>query len=76
MSPFLVADTETIIYDGKVFQPISRERDFEGKVHSPFAIGVMIVRPCVPVKESNIDYYYSSDYPDRIFPTHKERSTR
>nr|BAD66818.1 orf774 [Beta vulgaris subsp. vulgaris]CBJ20683.1 hypothetical protein [Beta vulgaris subsp. maritima] len=88
MTPFLVADTETILYDGMDLDPISRDKFFMGldptpfdkdkkvEVHSPFAIGVMIVRPYVPVNESNIDYYYSSDYPDKIFPTHMERSTK
>lgn len=87
----MVADTETILYDGMDLDPISRERFFMGvaqtpevkdekdekvKVHSPFAIGVMIVRPGVPVNESNIDYYYSSYYPINIFPTHNIRKEK
>lgn len=86
----MVADTETILYDGMDLDPISRERFFMGvaqtkevkdekddkvKVHSPFAIGVMIVRPGVPVNESNIDYYYSSYYPINSQPIRKEKVT-
>ncbi|KAL2941235.1 DNA polymerase [Bienertia sinuspersici] len=59
----LVADTET-------------PGGFLGRVHSPFAAGVMIVRPGVPLRTVILITTYSTDYTPIIYPTHKERSTR
>lgn len=80
MKPFLVADIETITLNTdkssdldesqKSFKEINDEID----LHYPYAAGVMIVRPYVPINDCNVDYYYSSDYPDNRFPTQKERS--
>lgn len=56
-----------------MFQPSSSLGASSVEVHTPKAAGVMIVRPGVPVKDSNIDYYYSTDYTPVIYPTHKER---
>ncbi|KAL2942399.1 DNA polymerase [Bienertia sinuspersici] len=74
--PFLVADTETILYKGEDLDPSSSLEASSVEVHSPFAAGVMIVRLGVPVKDSIIECYYSTDYTPIIYPTHKERSTR
>ncbi|KAL2942373.1 DNA polymerase [Bienertia sinuspersici] len=76
VKPFLVADTETILYKGEDLDPSSSLEASPVEVHSPFTASVMIVRPRVPVKDSIIDYYYSTDYTPIIYPTHKERSTR
>ncbi|KAL2930263.1 DNA polymerase [Bienertia sinuspersici] len=46
------------------------------EVHSPFAAGVMMVHLGVPVKNSNIDYYYSTYYTPIIYITQKESSTQ
>jgi hypothetical protein len=63
LSPFLVADTETIIIDNSH--------------HVPYAVGVMVVNPGIPVRLDNrIDTYFSEDYSSRVFPTFEERSTQ
>ncbi|KAG4946751.1 hypothetical protein JHK87_042758 [Glycine soja] len=61
LRPFLVADTETIIN--------------KNSQHVPYAVGVMVVNPGIPVsRRERIDTYFSEDYSSRIFPTFEERS--
>lgn len=60
--PFLVADTETIIN--------------KNTQHVPYAVGVMVVNPGIPVRRERIETYFSEDYSSIIFPTFEERSTQ
>ncbi|KAL2330707.1 hypothetical protein Fmac_018288 [Flemingia macrophylla] len=62
LRPFLVADTETIIN--------------QNSLHVPYAVGVMVVNPGIPVRRERIDTYFSEDYSSIIFPTFEERSTQ
>lgn len=62
LRPFLVADTETIIN--------------KNTQHVPYAVGVMVVNPGIPVRRERIDTYFSEDYSSIIFPTFEERSTQ
>jgi hypothetical protein len=63
LRPFLVADTETIIN--------------QNSEHVPYAVGVMVVNPGIPVSRcERIDTYFSEDFSSIIFPTIEERSTQ
>lgn len=78
------------MYDGSDLAPGSEELnhflkvcdlDPESKnevpqVNSPYAIGVMIVRPGKPVIKTNINTYHISYYPPSVFPFHLKRSTK
>lgn len=57
--PFIVADMETIIIN---------------QVHTPYAVGLLMVRPGKEINDLMIDTYFSEDY-KRILEEFEERST-
>lgn len=64
--PFIVADTETVIID---------------KVHVPYAIGFLVVKPGDDLLSEDrgnnmIETYFSESYQYQIFPTIHDRSNR
>lgn len=60
LKPFIVADMETIIIN---------------QVHTPYAVGLMMVRPGKQINEIMIDTYFSEDY-KIILEQFEERSTK
>lgn len=90
LTPFIVADTETVLLEKPKmegtkteFQPEPKDEkereEKEEKEQSPYAIGLMRVYPGQSIDSlasSPIESYYSSDYPKTVFPTHEERAGR
>lgn len=60
LKPFMVADTETILIDN---------------VHTPYAAGVLMVRPGEQINDIMIDTYFSEDY-SITMDSFEERSTK
>lgn len=60
LKPFIVADTETILVDD---------------VHTPYAAGLLMVRPGERINDLMIDTYFSEDY-SIILDSFEERSTK
>lgn len=60
LKPFIVADTETILVDN---------------VHTPYAAGLLMVRPGEQINDIMIDTYFSEDY-SSFLDSFEERSTK